>query len=42
MEVIGDFSESGFNGVVGWKLYYTKLESKREPVLASAEYRVLA
>lgn len=41
MEIIGDSSQSSFNGVVRWKLYYSKLTHKGEPVLAMAEYLVL-
>ena len=41
MEVIGDSSKGSSNGVVGWKLYYSKLKHKGEPVLAMAEYLVL-
>lgn len=36
MEVTTDPSNSGFIGVMGWKLHYSKLESEGEPALVLA------
>lgn len=41
MEVTGECSKSSVSGVVGWKLHYSKVKRKGEPVLDLAKCPVL-